>query len=204
MILAAAHTSTAGIRGGRGREARHPHRYAGPAALSAVANDSHGRGSILACRDGIGSGLPSTVQQVRPSRDGSREAPMFPYCFHRPLAADETSGAAQQILRITSIFVSGRSRARTGDLLLVSLVAHDFVERHCERLAAPDVNPSGSAERCGRLDSIIACSLLVPRIPPAGADRCPRPCEATASTGRNGGVARVSDGMGIIVRAVIC
>jgi hypothetical protein len=41
---------------GRGREARHPHRHAGPMALSAVANDSYGRGWILACRDGSAAG----------------------------------------------------------------------------------------------------------------------------------------------------
>jgi len=45
-------------RGGRGREASHPHRYAGPVASPAGATDSYGRRSILACRDGSAAAGP--------------------------------------------------------------------------------------------------------------------------------------------------
>jgi hypothetical protein len=38
-------------RGGRGRAARYPRLTSGAEALSAVANDSYGRGSVLACQD---------------------------------------------------------------------------------------------------------------------------------------------------------
>jgi len=57
-----------GHRGGRGREARHSHRYAGPVASPAAANDSYGRGSILAFRDGAPAEDPVNVD----SQSGAR------------------------------------------------------------------------------------------------------------------------------------